>query len=71
MVSIYLHIHHATRRLSVSVASGMPHRQESIDQPEAGQVDEGYFVLALSLIHAYSSYHAKWYDLQGPSVFRA
>jgi hypothetical protein len=27
----------------------MPHPQESIDQSEAGQVDEGYFVLALSI----------------------
>ncbi len=49
MVSVDLHIHHATRALSVSGASGMPHLPESMVKSEAGQADEGYFVLALSV----------------------
>jgi hypothetical protein len=49
MVSTDLHIHHATRELSVSGASGMPHLPESIVKSEASQAEKGYFVLTLSL----------------------
>jgi hypothetical protein len=49
MVSTDLHTRHATRASSVSGASGMPHRPESMVKSEAGKVDKGYFILALSL----------------------
>ncbi len=49
MVSVGLHTHHVTKASSVSCGSGMPHIPESMVKSEASQVDENYFLLALSL----------------------
>jgi hypothetical protein len=62
MVSMDLHIHHANGALSISSASGMFHLPKSMVKSEADQAEEGYFVLTLSLLHAYSSYHVQWHD---------
>jgi hypothetical protein len=49
VVSIDLHLHHATRASSLSGASGMPHPSESMVKSEAVQAYEVYFVFSLSL----------------------